>query len=675
MSTEQPIDPNLLEETKQQIRNLVNEIAQLSRTNASPEQFYDQFLTRVVQALAAEAGAVWIVSESGQLELKFQIGLQQTGLAQNLNDQRRHGRLLQQVMTSGQGRLVPPYSGSAGEEDAGNPTAFLLVLGLLQSGEETLGMVEVFQRPGGVPNTQRGYLRFLQRMCELASDFLKTRQLRHLGDRQALWSQLEAFTQAAHQSLDPRQTAYTLANEGRRLIQCDRVSVAIRRGRHCTIEAVSGQDTFDKRSNTVTLLAQLATAVVRTGEPMWYTGDMSQLAPQVEEALDAYLDDAHSKTVAVLPLRRPIDESPGAEKKEIPPPVGAIIVEQIEDARPREGMLQRVEVVGEHGGTALANAIEHNSLFLMPVWRTIGHSKVLVTARNLPKTLAAVLALAAAIVALIVVPWDFNIEAKGSLQPVTKNSVFAKVNGEIMSVDVEDGQMVTKDQLLCKLKNVELNNQATEASKQLNAAQGEYAMLSRKLLNERLKPEERDQAEFDRSVVEVKLPSLQAQFDLYQQRLADLDVYSPIDGQIITWDVQNRLRGRPVQQGNLLMTVADPKGQWELEVMMSEDRMGFINEALKDQSLGPELQVEYYVAEDPGRKLHGTIRKIDEAAEVRGEDGNTVLVRVKIEEGDIPDLRPGAGVTAKVYCGRRPLGYVLFHDFVAWFQKLVFPYF
>ena len=74
---------------------------------------------------------------------------------------------------------------------------------------------------------ERGYLRFVMQMCDLAEDFLKTRQLRLYTDRQAIWSQLEQFTRLAHSSLEPRATAYTLANEGRRLIECDRVSLAI----------------------------------------------------------------------------------------------------------------------------------------------------------------------------------------------------------------------------------------------------------------------------------------------------------------------------------------------------------------------------------------------------------------------------------------------------------------
>jgi len=54
MSIEQP-DPDLVEQTKNQIRNLVREIAQLSRSDMSPAEFYDAFLTRVVAALAAGA--------------------------------------------------------------------------------------------------------------------------------------------------------------------------------------------------------------------------------------------------------------------------------------------------------------------------------------------------------------------------------------------------------------------------------------------------------------------------------------------------------------------------------------------------------------------------------------------------------------------------------------------
>ena len=57
--------------------------------------------------------------------------------------------------------------------------------------------------------------------------------------------------------------------------------------------------------------------------------------------------------------------------------------------------------------------------------------------------------------------------------------------------------------------------------------------------------------------------------------------------------------------------------------------------------------------------------------EVRGEEGNTVLIRVAINKEDVPKRRNGAVVTAKVYCGRAPIGYVWFHDLVSFWQSKV----
>ncbi len=38
-------------------------------------------------------------------------------------DQLRHARLLHRVVNTGEEMLVPPYSGAAGDEEAGNPTS------------------------------------------------------------------------------------------------------------------------------------------------------------------------------------------------------------------------------------------------------------------------------------------------------------------------------------------------------------------------------------------------------------------------------------------------------------------------------------------------------------------------------------------------------------------------
>jgi len=676
MSTESSLDPQLVEQTRQQIRSLVGEISQLSKTEIAPEEFYGQFLTRVVSALAAVGGVVWTTNDEGRLSLQYQINFQEAKLREE-EQQIRHSRLLYEVLSKGEETMVPPHAGAGQDDKAGNPTDYLLVFGLLKTELQVLGVVEILQRSEAGPATQKGYLRFLAQMCELAGDFLKTHQLRHFSNRQVLWTQLEDFTHVVHASLHPRETAYTIANEGRRLIECDRLSVAIRKGKRCTIEAISGQDVFDARSNTVRLLGKLATAVVTSGEPVWYTGDTRDMAPQVEDAVQEYVDEAHSKTVAVLPLKRPkpTEEDEPEKRSEPEAPIGALIVEQIEDSRVTPSMTQRVEVVCRHSATALANSLEHQNLFLMPVWRAIGSSRWVVRARTLPKTLSIGGAVLALVASLFLWPANFWLESKGTLEPVKRQDVFASVKGVVDKLSVQDGAMVKDGQMLARMRDPDLGVKISGAEGEYNTYRERVQSLARQLVElKNITQEERNRIDGERAEAEEKMRAAEKQLKLLKTQAEELEVRSPMDGQIITWDLRNRLIFRPVQRGQTLMRVADLDGDWQLELHMPDNHMGYITHAQQEQ--GKDLSVCYQLATDPGQEFYGTIKEVQPSAEVRGEEGNTVLIKVAIDQKELPHLRPGATVTAKVYCGHRSLGFVWFHDALAFIQtRILFRYF
>ena len=274
-STSTPVgggfDDEAVQRAKREIQVIVQQIGELSRSDIEPDRYYEEFLNKVVAALAAVGGAVWTQSDAGGLQLAYQINLRQTGLAENPIAQEQHGRLLHRVLTApagaegGAGEIVAPHSGysaegmlvesDADEHAPANATDYLLVMAPVHNDEGAQGIVEIFQRAGGRPQVQQGYLRFLQQTCQLAGDYLRSRRLSHLADKQSLWEQLESFTRVAHEQLDVRQTSYTIANEGRRLIGCDRVTIAVGKGRP-KIESISGQDTFDTRSNVSNIADQ-----------------------------------------------------------------------------------------------------------------------------------------------------------------------------------------------------------------------------------------------------------------------------------------------------------------------------------------------------------------------------------------------------------------------------------
>lgn len=675
-----------LEKTKQQIRGLVGEIAQLSKSDLSPEEYYAAFLQRVIQALAAVGGAVWVVGEGGQPQLSYQINISPGLLDSDSEDAAKHIRLLSYILASKEAKLIPPMSSASDERVGGNPTERLLVVAPMGHDGQTEGLVEIFQRPDTQPATQRGYLKFLVQMCELTAEWLKNRKLRHFTDRHSLWSQADQFAKAAHDSLDVRTTCYTIVNEGRRLMGCDRVTIAILRRGHCRVEAVSGQDTMDNRSNVVTLLGKLATRVVASGEPLWYSGSTEDLPPQIEQAIEEYVDQSYTKSLAVIPLRKPqpsdtvqheqqqrgaVPDNTAAPTGEI---IGALIIEQIESDIPREILNPRLDLVYEHSSRALTNALDHSSLFLMPLWRAIGKSKWVVQARTLPKTIVITTVLVVALIASIVVPWEFDMRAKGSLQPVTKSQIYAPEDARVGEVHVDSNQPVEAEQVLVVLESDELKQQMTKVQGDLSQAkEAVSSLLKQRTSRARTSDSELDQINRDYGTWLLRMEHAQQELDVLREREDALTVRSPIAGRIVTWDVKRTLERRPVGVGQVLMTIAAEDTDYEVELYMPERRVKHLTSyrnAVKAKDPSADLDVDFILMTDPGVYYQGKVVEVNPAAEPHEEHGN--MVRIKVQPAQpVLHPRPGTTVTADVHCGTAPFIYSMLHEAWEWLEANV----
>ncbi len=177
----------------------------------------------------------------------------------------------------------------------------------------------------------------------------------------------------------------------------------------------------------------------------------------------------------------------------------------------------------------------------------------------------------------------------------------------------------------------------------------------------------------------VQLDYYAREMALLQQKQQDLVVKSQIAGVVVTFDVKEKLENRPVQRGQVLMEVADPTGDWEVELYMPENRIGLVREAQKNlvkEFPDGDLRVTFILASQPDKKIKGRIVEIHKTAEVREEMGNTVLVRVAFDKSQVPNPNMGASVTGKIYCGERSIGYVWFYDLIAFIQqKILFRWF
>jgi multidrug efflux pump subunit AcrA (membrane-fusion protein) len=648
------------EEAWSQIDELVGEIARLAKSELPPSDFFTALLDRVVSGLAASGGILWNRGAQGSLLPQYHVHHNETRFAEDRRQRDCHRRLAESVLGSGQARVVLPHA-SLGEEETLNPSEFLLVLCPWKVNDDCAGVVEVFQRPTASPKSQQGNLRFLEVVGELVIEYHRNRQLREFRDQSARLSLFQQFTERVHRSLDLKTAAYEIANEGRRFLDCDRVSVLGYRGSKCSILAVSGVDTFSRRANIIRRIERLCTAVAPTGQSLWYPSAVDDLPPKIQDRLHAYLDESHVRTIAVVPLL----SAGGEEARGRPRLLGALVVEKFY-GDPDDRLRGTLEVVRSHGTLALQNAMELHDIPLSGLFRGVGRARRSLSRFWPAKFLVLLLAVAAGGWALARVPADFQIEARGELQPCRLRDVFAPDDGVISDLRTEHGEPVKANQMLVMLRKPELDLEWKRVDGELQTAQKRLiAVGSERLRNPREGEMPRDRhGELTAQEEELRqlIRGLQEQLQILQRQLADLEVRSPIDGAVVTWNLRQLLESRPVSRGQILMTLADLAGPWQLELRIPDRRVAHVLAAQRE--IGAGLDVFFTLATDPGLKLRGKLQSMGMRTELGESHEAFVLAKVAIDRRDIPELIPGTTVVTKIHCGRRPVGYVWLHELI-----------
>ena len=131
------------------------------------------------------------------------------------------------------------------------------------------------------------------------------------------------------------------------------------------------------------------------------------------------------------------------------------------------------------------------------------------------------------------------------------------------------------------------------------------------------------------------------------------------------------LSNRPLVRGDVALSIYDPKKEWQIEAYMREDRMGHVSRAIPES--GEPLKVKYILKSDPETQLEGELRPQDiaDAAQLTEQHDHAVRMLVDLNEKDLVahQPRPGTEVSIKVHCGRKPIGYCLFHELIEFIQS------
>jgi len=668
------VDSNAAQQTRDHVVRKAKEIEQLSKSQIQPAEFFQKFLETLVEAMGAQAGVVWTRGQGNRLQIISERGLADTGLTQNPQTAHLNQQILMDVMSNGQARVLSP-------DEEKVATNHVHIFAALHSNKQTLGIVQIFQRADSPIEARSGYLQFVEQMTWYASKYLENRSKQSNGGvvSSQFWNDFEQFVLQLQRSLDLGEVTTTLVNDGRLLMECDRVSIALRRGKRTYVQAISGQDIVNSRANLVRTMKGLSKATIDLGEKVLYTGKIESLAPQIEEPLANYIQESGSRMVLAIPLfeNDPLvhkdDEDEHANKKRKRARrkcIGCLIIEQVSDSQPEGDLLERADLVADHAAAAIDNALSHHRLFLLPIWQFLGDCLEWFQGRKLAKTAAVLAVLTAIVCALVYVPWEYRVEGEGRLMPVVQREIFAPWDGDVVEIYVKGGDRVQAGQPLLRIRDDQLESEIVQQRNAYNESLELIGALQAQLDTAVRAADREEELRVQARLVQTKiqLQGIREQFKVLTERKDKLKVKSPIDGVVATFQVEQLLRTRPVRRGEVLLEVMDDTQDWRLELVIAEHRMGHLLQAQKDAG-DPHLPVEFILATDTEVTFEGQLESLATRSVDSQELGSVVEAYADLDASQLPRRRIGAEVRAKISCGDKSLGYVLFGDVIEFVRQ------
>jgi hypothetical protein len=717
VSATPPAGPPAKESTgnrfSRQIDEAFESASKLAGSSLPPAEFYEKFLNTTLKAIDAPAGAVWLRTPQGFLQVSQQLNLEQVGLDSKRGGRQCHNEILRQVFQAQPTRpvMIEPQGQVSGLAEPGPVPArnlteyFALFAPIVDGQKQAFGLLEVFQDATHDPRLYPTFLNYAVQMAGYASQYHSFSAARASSGLDKVFSQVEAFARLVHGTLNPTECAYHVANEGRRLIECDRLCVGVRHGKKATVEAVSGADVVEKAATHVRRMRRLFDAVLAWGDKLVFKGEKDDsLPPDVLHALDDYLAESQPKLLVVMPIR---DER---EKDEKRPAKSVLLLESFNPPENAEPLIQKLEIVGKHAAPALYNAAEMKSIPLKVMWWPVKKIQDGLGGKARLITAAVVVGLALLTAAMVLVPYALKMEAKGQLEPVETAMVFPTAEGSIRAFKFLPGDKVNPDAEVADLFSDELAKKYREVVTEIRTRQARLGALETNTAKsateqERLKnlQQAAEERAFLRSQNELRIqmeqlynldPGNPGRFLAKAPRLDRSKVPAGARWTMLNADNRGELLNRTVRPSDPIQRLGFVEGDWHITLKIPQRNMGHILQAFADPKFHkqdkdgrPYLDVDLLLTSESDRKYAGRLYKDKIAGEAvpnkddHNESEPVVLAYVKINLDDFPEDKriprtlfvTGQEAHVRIRCGDRPLGYSLFHGVWEWFyEKVIF---
>jgi hypothetical protein len=497
--------------------------------------------------------------------------------------------------------------------------------------------LDAIVRPGYGSERPR---RLLEALAELIGH-VETR-LRYLASRQNAKSLIAAdgLIQRFHSGESVVETALLIAAGLQEQLGYDRCWVCRPRRSGARVIASSAPGDVARRQALVRQVEGVAAQVIDTGrETTWSAGDSPGNSTTAFRAL---ADEGTARRIAAFPLR-----GSGTNDR----PIAAVVLEQFSGvSRPDEAARRRV--LHPHAAQAIAAAIRSENIgwrgFLSPAdspaWRRRG---------------IVALVLAAGLV-FLALPVPFDVEAEGQLVPSTSRSIFAPLDGVVMTIHTRHGESVRVDEPLLELRSPDLDRDRERIAGQISELKAKLSALQ-VLRAQGRRPAGESAADLSaqEEQIQATLRGAEHQESLIGRQLDQLAIRSPIAGVVDRWDLEESLAARPVVRGQHLCDVLDVAGAWKLDLHIPDKHAGIV---LAARSVQADLPVRFRLRADPTQEHPCRLSTLAERTELDAQGGLRVRATADIASNAPVSRRAGASVVAHIECGRRSRASVWFHE-------------
>lgn len=623
------------------VDGLLEHAETLGQTPVATAEYYEQVLGELADILEAHSVAVWSIREDSAT-LLFDT--------QGDSDRDRIATFVEPVgrLESDRTVIVPPGVGGRWP----NATEFARCLACV-SVAPSLRLTLDVRLP---PTAQRGenLADVVAAVAAVIVEFHRGRQLTRMFSLLSERDRVAELCRTLHSTLDRRRIALDFANDGATALRLDRVSVLLAEDSGFRLESATAVQELNRRSNASRAIEQLVFEVCRQGTSLPWTS-----ADQPHDAARTYLRESGATRVRVEPLGPKPGSWEGA--------CGAVVFESF-GTEPLNPDYDGIPEVCRHAATALSNAATleaHGLSGRLLRWKALARSH---RARTVAVSIVGV------VIALLLIPADLELEAHGQVQPTRRRSVYAPADGIITQVAVSNAAQVADGEPLAVMRNPELDLEEQRV-------RGEIATTNARLAAVRASRVDHDrrgsnsssagQLTADEEELKQALASLNRQLDIVNRRVAELTLRAPLAGQVVRWDLIRSLESRPVRQGQLLMQVVDPAGPWEIELRIPDRHVRHVLAAQAAAKDSNGLPVRFLFRMSPKATYFAKLDTVNLATDLDQAGELSTFAKVTLNPKEIPDLRPGSSVIAKLDCGRRSLGYVWLRELLEFLQTRV----